>query len=88
MKNKKLPKFYTLQQEARFWETHNITDYWDDMEPVKLEFIPLKKKEETITIRLEPELKKRIEQIANQNRLTLSTIVRLWLIDKLKKEVI
>ena len=85
MKNK-IPTFKTLAEEARFWDNHNITDYWDEMEEVKLEFIPRQKKEQSVTIRLEPELKKRLDQVARKNNLTISTITRLWLIEKLQEK--
>ena len=86
MNTKNIPQFKSIQEEAKFWDTHNITDYWDDMEKVDLEFIPLQKKEDSVTIRLEPMLKKRLEQIAKKSRVSLSTIARLWLIDRLRNE--
>ena len=86
MNTKNIPQFKSIQEEAKFWDTHNITDYWDDMEKVDLEFIPLQKKEDSVTIRLEPMLKKRLEQVAKKSRVSLSTIARLWLIDRLRNE--
>ena len=83
---KKIPQFKSIQEEAIFWDTHNITDYWDDMEEVDVEFIPHKKKGESLTIRLEPELKERLNKIAHKSRESLSTIARLWLIDRLRDE--
>lgn len=86
MNVKKIPQFKSIQEEALFWDTHDITDYWGDMEEVVIEFIPQRKKEESVTIRVEPELKKRLELVARKNRVSLSTITRLWLIDRLRKE--
>ncbi len=87
MKTKKIPQFKSIQEEAMFWDTHDITDYWGDMKEVDIEFIPQKRKDESLTIRLEPELKERLGVIAQKNRVSISTIARLWLIDRLKREV-
>lgn len=86
MNIKKIPKFKSIQEEAKFWDTHDITDYWGDMEKISIEFIPAQRKAESVTIRIEAALKKRLEQVARKNRLSLSTIARLWLIDRLQEE--
>lgn len=86
MKTKQIPQFKSIQEEALFWDTHALTDYWGPMEEVSLEYVPAPRKAESITIRLEPELKRRLEQVARQNNLSLSTFSRLWLIDRLKDQ--
>lgn len=83
---KQIPQFKSIQEEAKFWDTHNITDYWGDLEKVDLEFIPLQKKVDSVTIRLEPALKQKLDQFAKKSRVSLSTIARLWLIDRLRNE--
>lgn len=84
--SKKIPQFKSIQEEAKFWDTHNITDYWGGMKEIDIEFIPQQKKDESLTIRLEPKLKERLELVAKSNRVSLSTIARLWLIDRLRTE--
>lgn len=34
----KIPKFKTEEEEARFWETHSLTDYLEELEEVELEW--------------------------------------------------
>ena len=81
---KKMPKFKSIKEEAKFWDTHDITDYLDTMEPVKLEFNPKTTKKESLTIRVQSGLRKKIEAQAQQYGINLSTLIRIWLIDKLK----
>jgi len=38
--SKKLPKFESRKEAAKFWATHDTTDYWDDMEDVDLKVHP------------------------------------------------
>ncbi|GAB4422969.1 MAG: hypothetical protein Fur0044_20970 [Anaerolineae bacterium] len=33
----KIPEFETLDEAVEFWETHDSTDYWQDMEEVTFE---------------------------------------------------
>ncbi|NWF65789.1 MAG: hypothetical protein HXY38_16075 [Chloroflexi bacterium] len=33
----KIPEFKTLDEAVEFWETHNSTEYWEDMEEVTFE---------------------------------------------------
>lgn len=35
---KKLPKFRSREEEAAFWSTHSVADYWKHMEPSDLTF--------------------------------------------------
>lgn len=81
----KMPKFKSIKEEAKFWDTHDVTDYLTDLEPVELVFDPSTKKKETLTIRVQPGLKKRLKTIAKNYGLNLSTLARIWLIDKLKE---
>jgi predicted HicB family RNase H-like nuclease len=80
----KIPKFKSIKEEARFWDTHNVTDYLEDLEPVKLVAIMDPPTKETLAIRVQPTLKKRMEKIAQSYGINLSTLARMWLIDKLK----
>ena len=34
----RIPDFATREEEAKFWDTHDISDYWDEMKPVKARF--------------------------------------------------
>src|ERR1700690_1179561 len=47
----KIPKFKSLEAERVFWDTHSITEFLDELKPVKVEFSRPKKK--LISIRLE-----------------------------------
>ena len=82
---KKIPKFKTIAEEARFWDTHDVSDYLPEMREVKISFDPLAPKEETLTIRVQSSLKRKLEKIAKSHGVNLSTLLRIWFIDKLKE---
>lgn len=85
MKVTKIPKFKTYAEEAKFWDTHDVTDYLDEMKFVDIEFLPRQKKEETVTIRIEPKLKNRLERLARSYGINLSSLARMWIIEKLRQ---
>lgn len=84
MKTKKIPKFKNYAEEAKFWDTHDVTDYLQALEFADVEFMPRHKREQMVTIRMEPRLKQQIEKIARYNGVTLSALTRMWLIEKLR----
>lgn len=84
-KVKKIPRFKSLKEEAKFWDTHDITDYLGQMKKVAVKFEPVRIKKEILTIRIQSKLKKRLAKIAESYGINLSTLARIWLIDKAKQ---
>jgi len=82
-KLKKIPEFKTIAQEARFWDTHDISDFLPEMKEVGMVYSPSSPKKETLTIRVQADLKKRLEKTAKIYGVPLSTLLRIWFIDKL-----
>ena len=81
----KIPEFKSRAEEAHFWDTHDITEYWGEMKDVEIEFLDDSKREETITVRVQPKLKERLEKLAKSYGLNLSTLARMWMIEKLRE---
>jgi predicted DNA binding CopG/RHH family protein len=84
-KVKKIPEFKNYAEEAKFWDTHDFSDFWEETEPVEIEFLGETKREDTITIRVQPRLKERLEQLARSYGINLSSLARMWLIEKLRQ---
>ncbi len=84
-KKKRLPDFnkMTYQEEARFWDTHNVTDYEDETENVEIIFDLQKPKDETLVLRLQKGTKQKLAKKAQSKGLTTSSLARLWLLEKL-----
>ena len=45
-----IPKFKSLKEEREFWQTHSVTEFWDELKPAKLEFVQPRKK--TVSVKL------------------------------------
>lgn len=85
-KKNKLPDFnkMSLEEEAKWWDTHDVTDYWNEMEDVDIVFDLKKPRTETLIVRLQKDLKDRLTNIARKKGLNVSTLARMWLIEKLQ----
>lgn len=81
---KKIPKFKTDEEAARFWETHSFEDYYRDTKEAEIQFI--KKPKKTIAIRLDPEDIKSVEVIAQRKGLSYTSLLRMWIKEYLAKE--
>lgn len=90
---KKLPKFKTEDEEARFWDEHDSTEFIDDFEPVEIEVASeledemFKKRElkKLVTLRLEPSQIEAVKTIANKRGLPYQTLMRMWIVEGINK---
>lgn len=39
-KKSRIPEFKSIEEEAEFWDTHDITDFLDELEPAEFELSP------------------------------------------------
>ncbi len=65
-KLKQIPKFKTEKEEAKFWSTHDATEYVDYSKSGKALFANLKPSTRTISIRLPDSLVEHLKILANK----------------------
>ncbi len=82
-KKSRIPRFKSIEGEAKFWDTHSFADYWDEFENVEIIFDLAKPKEETLILRLQKETKEKLEKEAKKKGLSTSSLARLWLTQRL-----
>ena len=83
-KKSRIPKFKTIQEEADFWDTHSFADYWDEFEDIEMVVDLHKPKDETLIVRLQKNLKEKLEKLARRRGVSLSTLARILLTERLK----
>ena len=84
-KNKfKFPDFNKMsyKEEAEWWDKHDFTEFWDDTEEVEMIFDLEKPKQETLGLRLQKETKDKLEKEAKKKGINVSSLARLWLIQR------
>ncbi|OGD95962.1 hypothetical protein A3F02_04075 [Candidatus Curtissbacteria bacterium RIFCSPHIGHO2_12_FULL_38_9b] len=89
MKKKKFkfPDFDKMSygEEARWWDTHDLGDFWDELEDVDIVWELKKPRDETLIVRLQKEFKDRLDRAARSRGLNISTLARMWLLEKLRE---
>lgn len=81
-----LPDFnkMTYKEESNWWDSHDLGDYWDEFKDVNLVVELHKPKEETLVLRLQKSIKSKLENIAKRKGLSVSSLARMWLMEKLQ----
>ena len=82
---KPIKPFKTLEEEANFWDTHDLSQVFYDSK-IPLSALPLieKEKEEMLTIRIQKSIKDRIVKLARMKGINPTTLARMWLIEKVR----
>jgi hypothetical protein len=73
-------EFKNIMEASDFWDKHDITDYWDDTKEVKFR---ARLKKEPKYIALEESIAKKALAVAKEKRVSIETLVNLWLKEKL-----
>jgi hypothetical protein len=81
-KKSRIPEFATREEEAAFWDTHDISDYWDELRPARARFA--KQLSEGITIRLDPETLATLRSLAGEMGIGPTTLARIWILEHLR----
>ncbi len=80
---KPIPPFKTLDEEAEFWDTHDVSE----LGKVPLLSLPLleNEKEESLTVRVQKSVKAKLTRVARAKGVNVGTLTRMWLIEKLSR---
>lgn len=81
---KPIKPFKTLEEEAHFWDTHDVSPLIQGKKVALKDLKPLEsEKKDVLVIRVQKSVKKKIEIIARQKGINPTTLSRMWLIEKL-----
>lgn len=92
---RRLPRFKSPEEEIRFFETHDMARYWDQLEDVDevLELAPAlerrireRMKKRLVAIRLEEWQIERAKEIARDRRIPYQRLLREWISQGLRAE--
>ncbi len=74
---------HSYRETGEFWDTHEITDFWDATEPVEFE---VDIQSETRYYALDRKLVEEVGQIAWQRGISVETLLNLWVYEKIAEE--
>jgi predicted DNA binding CopG/RHH family protein len=80
MSSRKIPQTDSIEELARFWDTHDLTDFEDQLEEVTEPVF------ERITVRvhLQPKEIEAVKEIAKSKGIDSSGLIREWVLDKIQ----
>lgn len=85
MKNQKLPVTDSIEELAHFWDTHDVTDYLDELEEVtEPVFDPNLRT--AMVIQLEPGEAEAVKNIAKARGVEKSELLREWVLEGIGHE--
>lgn len=82
-KKSKIPNFKTYEEMAEFWDTHEFTEFKDELEDVDIVFELDKPRTESLVLRVQKDIKEKLQKVARSKGLNVSTLARMWLMEKL-----
>lgn len=86
MTKRKIPAFNSIVEEAEFWDTHSFADYLEEFEVVK-EPVFVKPPKRVVSLRLDQDTITLLESLAEEKGIPYTTLVRMWVKERLHKEV-
>ena len=86
IKLKTIPTFRTEDEEAKFWNNHDSTEYVDCSKAVQADFPNLKPSTKSITLRLPVNLLNSIKTLANKRDVPYQSMMKILLAQKVKEE--
>jgi len=78
----RIPEFQSRADEVAFWDTHEVTKVQDETRPVKPRVG--KQLSQSRTVRLDRQDREELERRATEQGIGPSTLVRMWIKDRLR----
>jgi hypothetical protein len=82
MKRSKLPKIDSIEKLAEFWDTHDLTDFEDELEGVAE---PVFVRGSAIKVHLKSDEAKVIQQMAQAKGMSPERLIRAWVLQQLAR---
>ncbi len=80
---KTIPEFASEEEERKFWEQHDTSDYLDWSQARQVVMPNLKPMTKTISLRLPQHLLDSIKAAANARDVPYQSLIKVWLQEKL-----
>jgi hypothetical protein len=84
MKKSKLPRTDSIQKLAEFWDTHDLTDFEDELETVSEPVFVRAKPTAAISVPLAAREAKAIGRLAQSKGLSPEDLIRTWVIQNIR----
>ena len=80
MNDPKIPQTDSIEELARFWDTHDLTDFEDELEEVTE---PVFEHITMLKLHLQPKEMEAVKEIANTKGIGSEELIREWILEKI-----
>jgi len=78
-----ISKAQSYWEMGEFWDTHDLTDYWDKTRPVEFD---VNIESEVTYYAIDRKLSDALQKLSTQRGISPETLLNLWVQEKLKKD--
>ena len=82
----RIPDFQSREEEAEWWDTHDLSDYLDELRPVEVHVSPNLLSEQSMSVRLPTATLDRLRSKASRKGVGHTTLARMWIMERLEAE--
>jgi len=87
MKNNKIPKFKSEDEEREFWASHDSSEYIDWAKGKRVILSHLKPSVRNISIRLPEIMIEELKLLANKKDVPYQSLMKIFIAERVKKEL-
>ena len=80
MSTSRLPQTDSIQELANFWDTHDVTDFENELEEVTERVF---ERDAGITVHLETDVAKAVREMARSRGVPDSELIREWVLERI-----
>ena len=84
IKRQALPQTDSIKELAKFWDTHDLTDFAEHLEEVP-ELVFVRAGSTSLSIDLQPEDAEHLKRIARSRGVKETSVVRQWILEGLRQ---
>lgn len=81
MKNQKLPEIDSIQELAKFWDTHEVTDFEEDLEEIQASVF---ERGSEIVLQLGRDESHAVRQLAANEGIGEADLIKKWVREKIQ----
>src|SRR5712692_4381521 len=82
IRRQRLPDTDSVEELARFWDNHDLTDFGDDLQEVS-EPVFVRAKGTSLNIELQPAEAQHLKKVARSKGVPETTVLRQWILERL-----
>ena len=80
MNRTNIPQTDSIQELAHFWDTHDLTDFEDELEDVSA---PVFERQTVVTVHLEPEEVEVVRVLAESRGISHTNLIQEWVVERI-----